>query len=200
MKKILMMMLLGLGVTVGVAQTQNEFRWGVTGGLNVPKLTDVQADCRLGFNLGVRAQYGLFDHVYASSGALLSVKGFEYGDSNNLRGNPLYLEIPIQVGYSYQLGDAISLFGETGPYFAFGLSGKIKQNGVDIVPSDKIDYFGGDAANRFDLGWGFRLGLEVRHIQIHMGYEYGFMKVFDSYFSDASNHNSNFTVGVSYFF
>ena len=204
MKKMLIAALMFSGIISASAQSEGDFRLGVTGGMNVAKVTDLEADCRIGFNLGARVEYGITNQVYAGTGLLLSLKGFEeeyYDDEDvkmEVKGNPLYLQIPIHVGYKYDLGNGVGLFGETGPYLAFGVGGKIKEEmkveGLSV--EGKTDYFGDDAANVFDMGWGLRLGVEVSRFQIHLGYEYGFTKVVD----DTSSHNSNFNVGVSYFF
>ena len=204
MKKILIAALMFCGVISASAQSEGNFRFGVTGGMNVAKVTDLDADCRIGFNLGARAEYGITNQFYAGTGLLLSQKGYEdeYKDEDGFKvkekGNPLYLQIPIHVGYHFDLGNGVGLFGETGPYLAFGIGGKnkaeMKVGGYDTEV--KVDYFGDDMANVFDMGWGLRFGVEVSQFQIHMGYEYGMTKVVD----DSSCHNSNFNIGVSYLF
>lgn len=199
MKKLLMAVMLFCGVISGFAQSKGDFRIGPTVGMNVAKVTDGNVDCRIGFNLGARVDYGFTNNVYLASGLILSQKGYKVDDTD-ISGRPLYLNIPIHIGYTYSLGNVVSIFGETGPYLGFGVGGKEKfADGDDFGVSDEyteVDYFGDDAANVFDMGWGFRLGVEANRFQIHMGYEYGFTKVFD----EGSNHNSNFTVGVSYMF
>lgn len=195
--------LLSLGAMTASAQKAGEFRFGVTAGMNVPKITDINADCRIGFHAGVRAEYNFTDNLYGSLGLLFTQKGAEYdaeykGVSAKYKMNPGYLELPLQIGYRFHVGDNVSIFGETGPYFAFGVCGKHKVD-VDspIGGGDmKTDFFGDDGANVFDGGWGLRLGVEVSKFQIGLGYEYGFSKVWD----ESSSHNSNFTIGLSYMF
>lgn len=198
MKKILMAAMLFCGVISSSAQSKGDVRFGLTGGMNVANVTDLEADCRIGFNVGGRIEYGITNNVYLGSGLLLSQKGFQYDDSDDIKANPLYLQIPIQFGYHHDLGNSVGLFAETGPYLAFGVGGKLKakEDMGGILLSTKVDYFGDNAAEVFDMGWALRLGVEVSRFQIHLGYEYGFTKVFE----DTSCHNSNFNVGVSYFF
>ena len=194
MKKLLMAVMLFCGVVSGFAQSKGDFRIGPTVGMNVANVTDGDADCRIGFNIGARVDYGITNNVYLASGLLLSQKGYKIDDTD-IEGKPLYLNIPIHIGYTYSLGNVVSIFGETGPYLGFGVGGKQKffdDGDVEV----KTDYFGDDGANVFDMGWGLRFGVEANHFQIHMGYEYGFTKVFD----EGSNHNSNFMVGVTYMF
>ena len=195
--------LLSLGMLSASAQTQGDVRLGVTGGMNVSNITDLEADCRIGFNLGARVDYGFTDNVYISSGLLLTQKGFKFEESAEglkyeEKGNPLYLQIPIHIGYHHDLGNGVGFFGETGPYLAFGIAGKLKAVGaLDVYEAEeKVDFFGNDLGKVFDMGWGLRAGVSVQQFQIHLGYEYGLTKVIE----DTSCHNSNFTVGLSYFF
>lgn len=195
MKKILMVVMLFSGVLTGFAQSGGDFRFGVTGGMNVPNITDMETDCRIGFNVGGRVEYNFSKSFFMTSGLLLTQKG--YDSDAGYSANPLYLEIPIHFGGRYSLGNSVSIFGETGPYFAFGVGGKAKYqedvNGMSVEVKD--DFFGDNAGNIFDCGWGLRAGVEVSNIQIHLGYEYGFTKVFED-----GGHNSNFMVGLTYYF
>ena len=195
--------LLFFGMLTASAQTKGDVRFGITGGMNVSNITDLEADCRIGFNLGARVEYGITDNLYLGSGLLFSQKGFKYEESTDglkyeEKGNPLYLQIPIHLGYHHDLGNGVGIFGETGPYLAFGIAGKLKAEGnLDIYEAEeKVDFFGNDLGNVFDMGWGLRAGVSVNQFQIHLGYEYGFTKVID----ETSCHNSNFMVGLSYFF
>lgn len=199
MKKFLMAVMLFCGAVSGFAQSKGDFRIGPTVGMNVAKVTDLDADFRIGFNVGAQVDYGITNNVFLSSGLILSQKGYEvdYFDDGfkvEEKGTPLYLSIPINIGYRYSLGNVVSIFGQTGPYLAFGVGGKEKVEVANVEA--KEDYFGDDMANVFDMGWGVRLGVEANRFQVHLGYEYGFTKVVD----DTSCHNSNFTIGVSYMF
>lgn len=195
MKKILMAVMLFCGVLTGFAQSGGDLRFGVTGGMNVANITDAEADCRIGFNIGGRVEYNFSESLFMTSGLLLTQKG--YDSDAGYSANPLYLEIPIHFGGRYSLGNSVSIFGETGPYLAFGVGGKEKYEDevAGNVVEVKSDFFGEDGANAFDFGWGLRAGVEVSNIQIHLGYEYGFTKVFDG-----GGHNSNFMVGLTYYF
>lgn len=202
MKKILMAVMLFCGVLTGFAQSGGDLRFGVTGGMNVANITDAEADCRIGFNIGGRVEYNFSESFFMTSGLLLTQKGCtseyeEMGLNMEETANPLYLQIPVHFGGRYSLGNGVSIFGETGPYFAFGVGGKYKVEASYGGKSkdDKVNFFDQDGTNVFDFGWGLRAGVEVSNIQIHLGYEYGFTKVFDG-----GGHNSNFMVGLTYYF
>ena len=198
-KALLLGALLAGSALTASAQSAGDFRFGVTAGMNVPKITDLNADCRIGFNVGVRGEYNFTNNVFADFGLSFTQKGCEYeymdDDVAKVKMTPGYLEIPLNVGYRFNLGNNVSIFGATGPYFAFGVCGKTK---VELLgKEDKVDFFDGDnGANVFDAGWGVKLGVEAKDFQIGFGYEYGFTKVVD----DTSCHNSNFMVNVAYMF
>ncbi len=202
LKGYLMAALLAGGTLAASAQHAGDLRFGVTAGMNVARVTNIDAESRIGFNLGLRLDYGITDNFYANGAFLFSQKGYKL-DSDNLRGttvkgNPGYFEIPLHVGYRYHLDDNLNLFIETGPYFAFGICGKQKAeeniSGASVTVDN--DYFGDDRGRVFDGGWGLRFGFEVSSFQIHMAYDYGFAKVWEG----SSSHNSNFSVGLSYLF
>lgn len=196
------------------ASADNGFRFGVTAGMNVPNITNSDGDCRIGFNVGVRGEYNFTNNLYVNGAFLFTQKGNEYETeettisgisvTDKVKNNPGYLEIPLALGYRFDLGNHVYLFGETGPYFAFGVCGKQKHkidwesSFVNYSEKEKVDFFGEDRAQTFDGGWGLRIGVEASGFQVHLGYEYGFSKI--GYIYDEGCHNSNFNVGVSYMF
>ncbi len=189
------------------ASAQEGFRFGVTAGMNVSNVTKLEQDCKLGFNAGVRAEYNFNKNFYMNAGLLWSMQGtylkkdYTKNVSATYKTNPSYLQIPIHVGGRICLGDGVSIFGETGPYFAVGVCGKSKISYSSPVSEGDVadtDYFGDYGAKRFDAGWGLRAGVEVSNIQIHLGYDHGFVKVFD--FEHTKPYNWNFSVGLSYMF
>lgn len=195
-KAFLLGALLAGSALTASAQSAGDFRFGVTAGMNVANITDSDADCRIGFNVGLRGEYNFTNNVFVDFGLSFTQKGCKYGeDGEEIKMNPGYLQIPVNVGYRFNVGDNVSIFGATGPYFAFGVCGKTKVEALGLEA--KTDFFDGDeGANVFDAGWGVKLGVEAKGFQIGLGYEYGFTKVFD----ETSCHNSNFMVNVAYMF
>lgn len=207
--------LLAVSALAVSAQSEGTFRFGVTGGMNVAKLTNTGTDSRIGFNVGLRGEYSITSNLYLGGAFLFSQKGSKNEETATVQGasvktkytnNPGYLQIPIQVGYRFDLGNGVYVFGETGPYFAFGVCGKSKAEvegnvaGISAHKEAKGDFFGDDAAKTFDGGWAVRAGVEASGFQVHLGYEYGFSKLFNTVNGESGVHNSNFTIGVSYFF
>lgn len=208
------MALLACGAMTASAQQAKELRFGVEGGMNVSKITNQNSDWRLGFTVGGRLEYNFTNSFYMNAGLLWSQKGSKFSTSQSVAGytvtgtyksNPGYIEIPVDFGYRFNVGNGVSIFGQTGPYFAFGVAGKNKAevtNNLDskLNKSSESDFFGDNGANAFDAGWGVRIGVEASGFQVHMGYEYGFSDLGSTANGEDGHHNSNFNIGVSYFF
>ena len=197
MKKFLMTLAVACFALTASAQEKGDFRFGVTAGMNVSNITDMKMDSRIGFHVGAKAEYNITDNLYGNAALLFSQKGNQKEEgAYKETENPGYIELPIHIGYRFKMGDKVSIFGETGPYFAYGICGKDKLEGPGLDEDTK--FFDYDNANKFDFGWGVKAGVEYAKFQISLGYEYGITKVFDA--DDFKPHNSNFMVSVAYMF
>ena len=197
MKKFLMTLAVACFALTASAQEKGDFRFGVTAGMNVSNITDTETDSRIGFHVGAKAEYKVTNNLYGSAALLFSQKGCQFEeDGEKLTANPGYIELPIHIGYRFKMSEKVSIFGETGPYFAYGICGKDKFEGPGLDEDTK--FFDYDNANKFDFGWGVKAGVEYAKFQISLGYEYGITKVFDA--DDFKPHNSNFMVSVAYMF
>ena len=197
MKKFLMTLAVACFALTASAQEKGDFRFGVTAGMNVSNITDMEMDSRIGFHVGAKAEYNITDNLYGNAALLFSQKGNKKEEGSiEATSNPGYLELPIHIGYRFKMGDKVSIFGETGPYFAYGICGKLKVEDSGWEYDKK--FFDIDEVNKFDFGWGVKAGVEYANFQIGLGYEYGITKVFD--IDDVKPHNSNFMVSVAYMF
>lgn len=198
--------LLALGATGASAQEAGETRFGVTAGMNLSNITDMDLGSRIGFHIGVRGDYNFTDKMYLGAGVLFSQKGTRKSeDGVTASMNPGYIEVPIHFGYRFYKSDDISVFGEVGPYFAIGICGKqkisydgqYKEAFEDVYGSSEIeaDIFGDNGAKRFDAGLGLRVGVEFSKFQVSLGYDLGLTNMYDG-----GGKNRNFTVGVTYMF
>ena len=95
------------------------------------------------------------------------------------------LEMPnlIEVqknSYAWFINDGLTLMAETGPYFAFGLTGKDRITSNKGIMEPKV--FGRIInGNRFDLGWGVQVSaMLAKNYQLHVAYDFGFINLNDN--------------------
>ena len=214
MKKFFTVVILALTTLSINAQDFKTFRFGPTAGLNVAKATNLDdASMVIGFNVGARADYNFNDNCYLGGALLFTQKGYKVKNhillgGKDMKTNPYYIEIPINAGYRYNFNDKVSVFGEFGPYVAFGIGGKYKAEGYE---SGK--FFGDEGTinatyllaggttvitpKRVDFGLTFAAGVEISKFQVRVGYELGLTNV---YSGAGSCKNRNLFAGLSYMF
>lgn len=192
------------------------YKLGVTAGLNVPTFSHSGYTSTAGFQLGgsllldgsklVNNTYGRVELKYSMKGAY---------HEPNVRITSHYIELPIRVGYAYLLDDDWTFIGEIGPYFALGLGGSTKWDGVTAMTDGngdpvfdnngnpvfkaatfKSDFFGSDGASRFDFGGGIHVGaIFMKNYQLTLGYDWGFINM-----SEGINQNRNLQLNFTYYF
>ncbi|MDD4645286.1 MAG: porin family protein [Bacteroidales bacterium] len=208
MKKAINLLLITLMLCAGTAMAGEPIRLGVVAGMNSSTLNSESYIARIGFNAGVKAEFGLpsaANGPYLSAAALISLKGakVDLGPLGEITFNPYYLEIPIHVGYKYPVNDRLLFFADAGPYVACGLIGKIK---ADLVMTDdeSENIFGNENLKRFDAGVGLRAGMELnRALQLSVGYDFGLTTVYDAEHydgSEATAKNGNLSISLAYLF
>ena len=209
MKKALLLFVLVAMSAVSI-NAQNNLKWGLMAGMNVSKYTFTGFDNRVGFHAGVKAELGLSQGAsgaYLDFAGLLSLKGakIDGGAIASITFNPVYLEVPVHIGYKYAVNDDLSLFGSVGPYIGIGLFGKAKMKvGSDVAGSMGLDdnsmsenIFGEDGMNRFDAGLGLKAGLEFSHkYQVSLSYDFGLVDVVD----ELGMKNRNLMISFGYMF
>ena len=204
MKQIVLIVVFAFFSIVSVGA--QEFKWGVTGGLNISSPTDY--DSQVGYNAGVKGEYSFKKGkgFYLDFGVLLSKKGwkskwyYDMESTNNMRwkADSHYLNIPIQLGYKIPVGSKCSLFTGVGPYFGVGLFGKYKfisENKEETLAKNVFD----DYINRFDWGIGAKIVVEcMRYLQLSIGYDWGLKKIRQDKLND--NKNRNLNVSMTFLF
>lgn len=185
MSKKLILCALALFIAWGVS-AQKPVRYGVMAGMNVSSITDL--DSKIGFHAGAKAEIGLpqvTNGLYLDAGALLSLKGAKNGD---VKFHAYYLEVPVHLGYKYELNDDFALFGNAGPYIGIGLFGK----------TGDIKTFSDALLKRFDFGLGLKAGFELKKkYQVAVGYDFGLLNVAQG---DGDAKNGNFMFSLAYMF
>lgn len=115
-----------------------------------------------------------------------------------------YIELPVHVGFRYNIMQDLGVYGEVGPYFSFGVGGKYKHcldadgaNARDkeydysIFKKQKTDR----NFQRWDAGFGFRVGCEYQnHYSLNLGCDWGFTDMWRDSYRDAVHDNYNINV------
>lgn len=145
--------LLALAITLGFssANAQDDFMWGLTGGLNVSGFSgDYKSkngfdhSAKAGFNVGLKAEYNVADPFFIEGTVALSEKGFKLNYSKEVLNNEdlkdvfakeqisldeenkvdlWYLHIPINFGYKFSINDFLAVAPKVGVYVDLGLWG-----------------------------------------------------------------------------
>ena len=197
MKKGLIFVLFALVSIVSYSQIS----WNAKVGMNMSNYTgDMDTDMKIGFNVGVGMEYQFSDMWSIQPSLMLTQKGAKIKeDCETMKFNPMYLEIPVLAAARFAVADNQNIVVKAGPYFAFGVAGKVK------VGDDKADFFGdGDdqfGGKRFDCGIGVGVAYEIGKFFVGLDGEFGFTNVVDFKSDGVSNpKNMNFSIGVGYKF
>ena len=212
---------IALLMAVFMANAQNfdakDIQFEGVAGLNLSDMGGLGS--KVGFHFGVKAETALSslaEGVYANAGALISFKGNEFFGLTTAAN---YLEIPVHMGYKHAINDKFAVYGEAGPYLAFGLFGKsdfdleIEYGDINSSSIIKVSTFGNDGfkLKRFDIGFGFRAGVEIqKKYTVSIGYDLGFIDTYkgsnlsmmdDGYIDlTPKMNNTNFSISAGYKF
>ena len=184
---------------------------------------DGLTDPKAGFNLGVRGEYmlpscyGVFVNLgvnYTMKGAKMDVAASLPDDySCTVKYRPCYIEIPLHVGYRFNVLDNLGVFADFGPYFAIGVNGKEKTEfDGDAVEDYSKKFFRNSKMilgeiQRYDFGLGFRVGAEyANHHSLNFSLDWGLTDMYrDSYRREFFKENGfelgklkNFNAGITY--
>lgn len=185
-------------------------------GMNVTKLKNSGYGAKAGAMLGVRADYVLpkAHGVYLTAGIDWTMKGgklsapyLEGSTSNQYDATYKYalhyIEVPIRVGFRYNLTENIGIYGEVGPYFAVGVGGRHKcsidadgasaREAEDARSYNAFKNYDFDPNNpdiltfqRWDAGWGFRIGAEyAQRYNLQIGCDWGISDIYRTSLRDA---------------
>lgn len=185
------------------AQEQKSLRYGIEVGGVVSNYTDAAWLDGYGFYAGVRGLYSFDKNTYAAASLRYIQKGSDGidGDADgNVTYTPGYIELPVAIGMQGWVGKRTALFGETGPYVAYGVCGKDKgesyYGGPDGNKSWDRDFFSkaSGSPRRMDWGWHGKVGVRFKHLELSVQYEHGLLSVW----KNDDSKNTAWTFGLSY--
>ncbi len=211
---------------------------GIRGGLNI---SGFKADVRdgnavhdfenaAGYKAGIALNIPIVRSMYIETGVYFTSKrvkldeSYKNGDALKYKLTPSFVEIPILASYRYDFNEKLQLQVKLGPYFAYGVTGKLAYDDDDDAP---INLFStttkiGDARIKevkrlmkpFDAGICIGAGILFnKHWYAGIEYEFGFVNLVDNKSSwydglpfDYPNINlksvktHNFSVSIGYDF
>ncbi|MGL5637075.1 MAG: porin family protein [Bacteroidales bacterium] len=212
MKRGVFTALFALMCTLTFAQVS----FNVKAGLNLSSYigeNSENSEFKPGARIGLGMEYQFTDLISLQPSLFFSQKGAKYDSDYDgsffdakagIKINQLYLELPVNVQFRFNVSDNTNILIATGPYFACGVGGKTKFDGsasidgINMNGKDKIDTFGDNGMdfNRFDAGWNIGVGAEFGQFLVGLDTQLGFAKIYEG---DAP-HNANiaFTVGYKF--
>lgn len=114
-----------------------------------------------------------------------------------------YLTLPIDILYKPEMPNGNgSWYLGAGPYIAYGISGKISDNGPASTSVDPFkDYGGGSQLKRMDAGGHVQVGYETSGgFNIGLNASLGLMNIASHGNTNNTTHNTSFAVTVGYTF
>ena len=189
----------------------------------------VQPGCNIGFrfdyqfNKYIAIQTGL-EYTMRGERIKISYEEKDYEFKLNRKTTTHYLAIPILAGARYRINNNFQLLFNTGPYIAIGLGGKTKYKaeetylGETSVYKAEKQFFGNPKKEnlddneyapignkRFDAGWRFELGTDIKDFYIGVAYDLGFVDIAnDKEKRDKTNYkatmNRGFSISAGYTF
>lgn len=203
-----------------LGSNNNDFRYGLQLGMNLPSFGEEQYSNTIGWNVGATVLYNsenfipnsycraslLYTRRGASAGnETLKYKGTDY-KLNDATYYLHYLEIPIRFGYAYEFNDMVCGLLETGPYFGFRMAGSLRCDDVEQyvgngyqstehINCSMKEYY--DDLRRFNCGWGVYAGALIdKKYQCTVGWDWGLCDVVP----DVTGLNLNFSINLAVYF
>jgi hypothetical protein len=175
--KNLLKIVLVICLMFAVTNMQAQIKFGPKVGLNLSTMTlkssgiSIDPKTHVGFNVGVISEITLAGKLALQPGIFYSAKGSKYtlGEESGTF-SPSFVEIPVNVLYKIDVG-GLKVFVNAGPYFAYGVGGKIKSGGEsqDI----KFGSTDSDDLKPLDIGLNIGAGVEISNIIISANYGLG---------------------------
>lgn len=195
--------------------TMGKTTFGIRAGVNFQNINgkdgndkDLDNKIKTGFNVGVTADIPIAPEFYVQPGILFSLKGAKMDDAADTKINISYLEIPVNFLYKPVLGGGNLLLG-FGPYAAFAVGGKIKNDNVDVDLKfdNEVSPTSPDAyrtLKRFDFGANLLAGYQFsNHLSAQLNAQLGLVNINPKYTgisTDAKAKNTGFGVSLGYSF
>lgn len=183
---------------------------GIKGGANVSNFGNdgiKDSDAKIGFIAGITFDYNFDELLFIRSGLDFATKGGKQKENGvEVTYNPMYIQLPLHVGYKLPFTNYFGCLLHVGPYFSYGVGGKIKTKvtGTDTeMEASEIDFFGSKEKGgfkKFDFGLGLGVGAEFGNVGLELGYDLGLTNISHSSNKDDKVKNLNAYLTLGYRF
>ncbi len=214
MKKLFFITLAAIVAVAGSANAQDYQKniLGVRAGMNISKITasnggmSASTSSLVGFNIGVSDQFLLLKSkpLYLETGLYFSTKGGKVNYNIETEGGgydystkmtPMYLQIPLLINYHFAINDKFSVQPAVGAYYAFGICGKVKEDG------EKENIFSKNGFKRSDVGLRFGVNFGYDKFILGVSYDLGLSNIAQGSDSeDGKFKNRVFAINLGYNF
>lgn len=224
-RKMIIGMMALLGATGAVnAQGFASSKIGVKGGWNMANITNSRegniddSKSLNTFNAGVVVALPLGSTFELRTGLDLQSKGakttwVEGTNETSYTTNPMYLELPVNIGFMLPFNERTKAYIGAGPYAAMGIAGKntitvagnerkenIKWGNDNPVDNENLrGTIGSGQYKKFDFGANIIAGVDFGRVGVHAQYGLGLTNTVpgNSNSDNANKNNQTRTLGVS---
>lgn len=198
MKTFKIFLFLSVLLVANINAQEKKTTFGIKAGLNLSDITSDKGNynntkTKAGFHAGITLDHAFTSRWYLLTGLEYTSKGVKIElSSADQNVTAAYVQLPVSVGYKFQVSEDMAILVNAGSYFAYGIHGKIKQG------SYEQDTFGELTLKRFDSGMNLGVALEWQKLCFSLGGELGFVNIMQKNNNEAKTKNSTLSVGYKF--
>ena len=162
----------------GFSLSEESLYWGIRIGLTSATVSGDEGYGNLGAKAGMTLG-GVVGIRVAESTPLFIESGLYYTERGAKKDKQKvginYLEVPILIKYGFKATDDIAILPFVGPYFSYGVSGKVK-NAVFVQGAEAVaerSSFNNVGFKHMDMGFKLGVGAEYNRLYLELGYQFG---------------------------
>lgn len=195
MKKSILSFLAAALLMLVAAPANAQIKFGVTGGLNVSKMSfsnlgsSLSSENRAGWFIGPKVEAKLPLIGLGVDAAVEYSQRALYGEANGANSSEKYksIEIPINVRYSIGLASLASLYAATGPQFGFNVGDSEWASAFKFKKSFVT----------WNVGAGVKL---LNHLELGVGYNIALSKLAETIGAAGSFKSNTWQISATYLF
>jgi hypothetical protein len=205
MKKVKLIFVIIVSFILSINVFSQNVSIGAKGGLNLSNMIVKDDDETLsddfkmlaGFHIYPYVEFSFSDLFALDAGLNFQSRGYSIIEDNfKLRFTSLYLDIPINAKFNFDLG-SLKLFCNIGPYVAFGVGGNIYTEttigSYTTSAKRKIDW--GDDLKSTDYGLNFGVGIDINNFIFGLNYGWGIANL--STLNNDESRVNNYVLSIS---